>query len=451
MKPFFPRLAYHLSALLRLAWPVMLSRAGILIMALTDIVMLGHYGFGAVGISNLGLSTFVPSLVLAIGLCSGMVPVISTAYGAGAWTECGRAWRRALVWGFVLAMFGTWVILQAESILLFFGQTPEMAAGGGSVATALAPGLVAQVLFAVSAFYMESTGRPRVAMLAMLVANLVNLTLNWVLIYGNLGLPEMGAVGAAIASTIARYAAFGMMLWAILGQSNPVAAGVRGPWETFWGPGGWRAGYQMRRLGFSAGLSNGFEVFGFAAMTLFAGILGSQSLEAYSIIHNIMSTVFMIGLGLSIATGVRVGTEMGRGHPDEAAFAGWTGLVAAILIMGLMGLLTWAGRYEIAAFYASDPAVIERAAGLCLIVALVYMPDSCQIVLGQAVRALGDAWIPILCYIVSFSVLMVPLGWILSMYLGFEERGLLMAIITSCWLATLLLGWRFRVLTRRAR
>ena len=160
MNNLVSRVTHHVGALLWLAWPVMLSRAGILVMALTDIVMLGQYGFGAVGISNLGISIFVPVLVLSIGLCSGMVPVISTAYGAGAWMECGRSWRRGMVWGLVLSLIGAWIVAQGHSLLLLFGQTPEMARGGGAVAVALAPGLIAQVLFAVSAFYLESTGRP---------------------------------------------------------------------------------------------------------------------------------------------------------------------------------------------------------------------------------------------------------------------------------------------------
>lgn len=450
MSHFLPRLRHHVGALLWLAWPVMLSRAGILVMALTDIVMLGQYGFGAVGISNLGLSIFVPVLVLTIGLCSGMVPVISTAYGAGAWIECGRSWRRGMVWGLVLSVIGAWVVAQAHSLLLLFGQTPQMASGAGAVAIALAPGLIAQVLFAVCAFYLESTSRPKVAMLAMLVANIVNLALNWVLIYGHLGLPELGAVGAAIASTLARVASFGLMLAVILRQRNPVAAGVRGPWETFWGPGGWRAGWEMRRLGFSAGMSNGFETIGFAAMTMFAGLLGGVALESYSIVNNLMATVFMIGLGLSIATGVRVGTEMGQGRPHEAAFAGWAGLGTGIVIMGAIGLLVWAGRFHIAAFYSIDPDVIVHTATLCGVVALVFLPDCCQIVMGQAVRALGDAWIPILCYIISFTVVLVPMGWVMAMSYGFGAQGLLMAILISCWVASLLLAGRFYVLTRRA-
>ena len=217
------------------------------------------------------------------------------------------------------------------------------------------------------------------------------------------------------------------------------------------GPGGWRAGWEMRRLGFSAGLSNGFETVGFATMTMVAGLLGGVALEAYSVVHNLMATVFMIGLGLSIATGVRVGTEMGRGRPHEAAFAGWTGLATGIVIMVTIGLLVWAGRFQIAAFYTIDEEVIAHTVMLCGLVALIFMPDCCQIVMGQAVRALGDAWIPILCYIISFTVVLVPMGWVMAMSFGFGTQGLLMAILTSCWLASLLLAWRFYVLTRRAK
>ncbi|MEM9045096.1 MAG: MATE family efflux transporter [Pseudomonadota bacterium] len=450
MTPFLPRLKWHVAELLTLAWPVMLSRAGILIMALVDIIMLGNYGFGAVGISNLGISIFVPILVVTIGLCSGLVPVVSQAYGAGAWGECGRAWRRALVWGGFLSIFATWLTCQAEWLLLVFGQSPKMATGGASVAYALAPGMTAQVIFAVCAFYLESTGRPRFAMTAMLVANIVNFGLNWVLIFGNLGMPELGAVGAALASTLARIIVCGMMLWVILTQANAIEAGVRGPWETFWGPGGWRAGWPMRKLGMSAGISNGFETFGFAAMTMFAGQLGALALDAYSIVHNLMATVFMIGLGLSIATGVRVGNEIGRGRMNEAVFAGWTGLGLGLAIMTTMGLITWFGRDTIAWLYASDPDVIARAAVLCMICAFVYAPDCGQIVLGQAVRAFGDAWMPILCYLVSFTVFMVPFGWWMVNGWGWDERGLLIAIMVACWIATILLALRFWTLARRA-
>ncbi len=447
--PFLPRTAHHLTDLLRLAWPVMLSRAGILVMAFCDIAMLGRYSAGAIGELTLGVSIFVPLLVITVGLVSGMVPVVAHAFGAGAWAECGAAWRRALSWALLTSVIATAVCWQGELLLALFGQTPDFAARGGAVARALAPGLAMQAVFAASAFYLEATRRPLPALVAMVFANIANFGLNWLLIWGHWGLPELGAVGAALASTAVRAgAAVGLVLY-IVTRPRARASGVVGPWETLWGPGGRAAGRTMRRLGISAGLANGFETVAFASLAMLAGRLGVLPLAAYSLAHNLMAMVFMVGLGLAVATGVRVGIEMGRNRPGEAAFAGWTGLVAVVLVIGTAALAValWPG--PIAAVYTDDPVVAARAAGLFLVTALVFVPDAAQVVMGQAVRALGDAWVAVLCYVVAFVLFMVPLAWALVGPLGFDERGLLVSVVVSCCLATGLLAIRFHRLTGR--
>ena len=152
---FGPRVRRHVADLLRLAWPVMLSRAGILIMAFCDIAMLGRYAAGAIGEANLGVSIFVPLLVVSIGLTSGMVPVVARAYGSGAWAECGQAWRRAVSWALMTSVVAAVVCWQGEALLAAFGQSPELSARGGAVARALAPGLPAQTVYAACAFYLE--------------------------------------------------------------------------------------------------------------------------------------------------------------------------------------------------------------------------------------------------------------------------------------------------------
>lgn len=445
------RVVRHMRDLMGLAWPVMLSRAGILIMAFSDIAMLGRYSQDAVAVSNLGLAMFVPVIVVAIGMVSGMVPVVSQAYGAGQWEECGRAWRRAICWGTFVSLIGVVLVWHGETFLNWFGQTPEMASQGGVVSVALGPGVIGQVLFAACAFYLEATRRPFFALLAMIAANLVNVALNWVMIFGNLGFPEMGAEGAAWASTIARFSAFGFLLWVILYQREAREAGVRGSWETAWGPGGWRSGTLMRKLGLSAGLSNGFETFGFAAMTMFAGTLGTTALAAYSISHNMVSTLFMVGLGLSVATGVRVGQALGEGDRSEATVAGWTGLLTAFFVMGLLAVAVLVFRHQLPGIYTDDLELGARTAGVFLLAVLVFVPDAMQVVMGQAIRAFGDAWAAVAVYVLSFAIVMVPLGYYMIHGGGWDERGLVLAVSISCILATLLLSWRFRVLTRVSR
>ncbi|HUS53775.1 MAG TPA: MATE family efflux transporter [Thermohalobaculum sp.] len=443
-----PRIWRHFADLLRLAWPVMLSRAGILVMAFCDIAMLGRYGAGAIGEINLGVSIFVPLLVVTIGLTSGMVPVVAYAFGAGAWAECGNAWRRAISLSLVTSTIAALICWQGEALLAAFGQTAEMSARGGAVTRALAPGLIAQTIYTACAFYLEATRRPLPALVAMIFANLGNFSLNWLLIWGHWGFPELGAVGAALASTIVRFGAAAGMILYIVTRPRARAAGVVGPWQTFWGPGGWAAGRTMRKLGASAGLSNGFETIGFAAMTMFAGQLGTLPLDAYSLSHNLLSTLFMVGLGLAVASGVRVGIEMGRDRPDEAAFAGWVGLLAVVVVMSTLAVLVVINRESLAAIYTNDPVIAARASGLFVLSALVFVPDSAQVVMGQALRSMGDAWVAVACYIASFVMLMVPLGWLLVNPLGYDERALIGTIIAACLLASALLTLRFHWLTR---
>lgn len=448
-EPFTRRLTRHLRDLATLAWPVMLSRAGILVMAFVDIAMLGRYSAAAIAEANLGLAIFVPLMVASIGLVSGVVPVVSQAFGAGRWRDCGEAWRRALAWAALVSGMASLVCWQGERLLLLFGQTPELAAAGGAVARVLTPGLVAQALFAASSFYLESTRRPLPGLVAMVIGNIVNIGLNWLLIWGHWGLPELGARGAMLATTLVRVGlALGLALY-ILSARDALAAGLRGRAGSIWGPGGWRAGREMRRLGLAAGLAGTFETVAFAAMTLFAGQLGTLPLAAYSLSHNLVSMTFMFGLGLAIATGVRVGIEFGAGRPAEARFAGWSGVLAVVVVMGGLGLLVGLNREAVASVYTDDPVVAARVVALFALAALVFVPDGAQVVLGQALRALGDAWVTVACYVVAFLITMVPLGWLMVHRLGWDERGLVLAIIVGCVAATVLLGLRFHMLTAR--
>ena len=448
-EPLVPRFLRHSKDLWRLAWPVMLSRAGILLMAFVDIAMLGRYAPGAIGVANLGVQIFVPLLVVAIGLASGVMPVVAQAFGARSYEECGRAWRRALIWAFVVSTIAAIVCWQGEDLLLAFGQAPDLAAESGHVAQVLAPGLVAQTLFACSAFYLEATRRPMPALVVMIGANLANAVLNWILIWGNLGMPEMGPAGAALASTLVRIGGAAAIIIYIVTRPDARLYGVLGPWETTWGPGGWRAGWPMRKLGISAGLSNGFETIGFGAMTVMSGWLGSQiALDGYAISHNVVSTMFMVGLGLAIAAGVRVGNEAGAGNWSEARFAAWSGVAMATVVMGVLGAIIYFGSGTLAAVYTDDPELQARAALLFLVAAFVLIPDSVQVLLGQALRAVGDAWVAIGVYFVAFLVVMVPLAhWIVFGY-GTDERGLIVAIIICCVLACVMLGARLFAISR---
>ena len=196
-------------------------------------------------------------------------------------------------------------------MLEVIGQAPELVAGGAGVAHMLAAGALLQIAFTAASFYLEGTGRPKPGLYAMIGANGLNVALNWLLIGGRIGAPELGAPGAALATTISRLVMVaGLLIWML---RLPDFASWRGRPLTLWGPGGWAPGAEMRRIGLAGGAAYFFETVAFAAMAQAAGLLGATPLAAYTILHNVETTVFMIALGLSVATAVHAGQAAGAG------------------------------------------------------------------------------------------------------------------------------------------
>jgi MATE family multidrug resistance protein len=444
---FERRILRHWSGLFRLAWPVMLSRTGILILSLTDFLMVGRHSTVALAHLSLGYSLSISIMVTGVGAMVGVVAVTARDIGAGRRDLAGENFRRGLAWALpvgaavaVLAWFG-------ETWLLLIGHDPALAAGGGLVARWFAPGAFLQMLFVACTFWLEGTKRMLPGLVVMALANVVNLALNFVLIEGRFGLPALGAEGAVIASTVARFfLAAAILVWVLrLPEIRRV------PWGGLFGPGGWRAGREMRTIGLAAGAAFFFETMSFAAMNQVAGLISPEALGAYSIAFQVQALLFMVALGLSVATAVEVGHARGAGDAATAAFAGWSGLAATLGVMVLICVPLMLFRDTVAGWFSTDPVLIARTAPLFMIVAVALVFDAGQVVAGQSVRALGDSWVTTLCFFTGFWLVMLPLGIWLGLATPWAESGLFAGITLGCAVVLVLLALRFRVLVARLR
>jgi MATE family multidrug resistance protein len=445
--PFATRLAAQWRALFTLAWPVALSRAGMLLMAMANVVMVGRYDTQALAELSLGYAVFIPVFVAGVGCTVGIVSTTARGMGAGS-AELPAIALRGLRWSTLVGVVAMLLIFGAEPLLRAIGHAPELAAGGGAVARVYAPGALFQILFGAASFYLEGTGRMKPGLVAMLVANLINLALSWLLIWGELGAPELGATGAALAATIARLVMVaGLLVWMLrLPEFDPWRGRLRG----LWGPGGWAAGEEMRRIGVAAGAAYFFETFAFATLVQAAGLLGTAPLAAYTILHNVEAMVFMVALGISVATAVQVGHAAGAGEPAEARFAGLAGLAAAMGLIGLTGLVLLAFAPSVVAFYSSDASLVARAAPLLAILAVSMVFDAGQVVAGQCTRALGDGWGTTVCFFLAFWVVMVPVSMALAFATPLAEAGLFIGTGIGCAAALALLLHRLLRLLARA-
>ncbi len=432
-------LARHWRGLFHLAWPVVFSRAGLVVMAVADVVMTGRYDTEALAALSLGYAVSMPLLVTGIGCMVGVIAMTAREHGSGS-AAVPAIGLRGLHWSLAVGTVAALLCLLAGPILHAVGQAPALVAGGAAVALAIAPGTAFQVVFVAASFYLEGTGRPRPGLVAMAGANLLNVALNWLMIGGNLGFPAMGASGAALATSLARAAMVaGLVIWMLrLPEFAPWRGRLR-----LWGPGGWAAGVEMRRIGFAGGAAYFFETVAFATLAQAAGLLGAQALAAYTILHNIEALVFMIALGVAVATAVRIGQAAGRGDRAEARFAGLAGVGAAMALVAVLGLGLFAIAPQVVGFYTEDAGLIARAAPIMAILAISMVFDAGQVVLGQSTRALGDSWGTTLCFFLAFFCVMLPVALVLSFHTPLAESGLFLGTAIGCMTAVALLGRRF--------
>jgi MATE family multidrug resistance protein len=431
----------HVLRTVRLAGPVMLARAGLLIMISVDTIMCGRVGARELAYYGIALAPHLAFLLVGIGLLMGTVVVTAQTDGAGRPAECGRIWRLGLVNGATIGSLFGLLLLPGEAILLALGQAPAISKGGGAVLVMFALGLPAFLMFAATTFFLEGIGRSTPGMVVMAIANVVNFGLNYALMFEPW---QLGAAGAALATSITRWFMFLALAAYVLTMRDRDRYGVRAPMA-----GHWELEQKLVRLGWPIAVSFGLENGAFFAAATFAGWLGTVPLAAYQVVLNTMAVIYMLAIGIATATAVRVGNAVGRRDRPGLAKAGWVGVGLGIVVMlGLMPVLSgWSGH--IARIYTTDPAVIAIAAPSLRLAAWILVADAIQGILTGALRGAADIWACIVVQFISFWLICIPLCYVLAHPLGLGVAGLLWGLFIGLLGAALLLAWRFQTLTRR--
>lgn len=437
------RIKRQFSQLVALSWPIILQRLGIMTLGIVDTAMVARYSSEELAYQGLANSAIGSTLTVALlGLMMGTMVLTSNAYGAKNYKECGRVWRRALPYGFGVGFLGLLVCMFGEEILLTLGQTPEIARGGGEVIKVLAFGIMMLGPMLCCQFFLEGLSRPLPGMILMLVANVLNIGLNWMFVWGNLGFEPMGAVGSAWATTIVRtFLAVGLFTYIVL-KLDREKYGLFENVELKWPV--WR---KQRHIGYAAGLTNTIEHLGFAALYIFAGYIGSLALGSLTIAFTIFGVPFMICYGVAAATSVRVGIAMGRGDHHDMALAGICGITYNGLLCIPMMFIMYFYPDTIISMFSEDAALIALTIPMMLLSIWMLFLDTAQTVMGNALRGAQDIWMPAVFYVICYSIVMIPLAWYLTFTLDRGTIGLIECVIVASLLSFVLLTSRFFYLT----
>lgn len=432
-----------LRELLHLAGPVIAARLGIMVMGLTDAVVVGRHSATELGYHALGWAPTSILLTTGVGLLLGVQVLTAQAIGEGRAEHAGAILRRGIAYALQIGV-GSAVLLfvLGPGLLGALRLEPDLARGASRALQVFALSLPPYLVAVACSFFLEATRRAAPAMIIMWAANGLNLALNLLLVPGALGFPALGAVGSAWATFGARTAlmVFSLAYIARLPEARTLLA--RTPRDR-------AAETAQRRIGYAAGASYAIEVGAFAGMNFVAAWVSPLAVAAYAVVLNVTAVIFMAPLGLASATAVLVGRAYGARDRRGVFRAGLTGLAVCAVLAAAIALIVWPLARPITAAYATDPALLSLAAGALALCTLFFVVDALQVVAAQALRARGDVWPPTVLHLISYGLIMAPLGWALALPMGLGLNGIVWGIIIASFVSAALLLGRWAQLSRR--
>jgi MATE family multidrug resistance protein len=401
--------------LFKLALPIAITQLSLMMLGVVDLLMVGRIGVDAVGAIALGNVWKMGTILVAMGVVFGMDPFVSQAHGAGDARGAGLALQRGILLAILasLVLAGLWLL--AERGLVFFGQDPEIAAISASYVRVQAPSLPFFFVWVALRQYLTGRGIVKPALWIGIGANVLNVFLNWILIFGNLGCPALGTIGSGIATSVLQvFFPIALVTWIVKGR---LLEGAWVPWSR--AALDLRAHWAILKVGIPVSMQLAFEVWAFQIVILWAGMLGKTALAAHSIVFNLIAIAFMVPLGISLASVTRVGNLIGAGRHHDAQRSAWVAFTMAAGAMVVASTVFVVFRNDLPLLYNDDGAVVALAASLLPIAAGFQLFDGVQVVGGGIVRGMGRTRASAVFHLFAFYVLGLPMGWWLTF-----ERGI---------------------------
>ena len=441
-RPGLPTRA-ELADLFRLALPVVVVQVGLMAMGVVDSIMVGRLSATALASVAIGNLYFFGLAVFGMGLLMALDPVVAQAVGAGDEPAIGRAAQRGLILALGLSVPTCLLLLTARLFLTWIGEPAAVIPDAALFARIMIPGVLPFFAFVVFRQTLQAMGRMRPIVLAIVVSNVLNAVLDWVLIFGHLGAPAMGVPGSAWATTTSRWVMAAMLLglsWRELGHRlHPVRP------EVFEG----RPLARMLVLGVPIGLQYALEWGVFGTVLLLMGRLGTVPVAAHQIAINVASLTFMVPLGVSAAATVLVGHAVGRGDPAGARRSAGAALATGVAFMSLTALGFLFLPTAIARVYSEDAAVIALAATLLPIAGAFQIFDGIQVVSIGILRGLADTRAPFVIAVLGFWLVGFPVSLVLGFRTPLGPAGLWWGLVVGLVVVAILLLLRTRARFRR--
>ncbi|MEX2594356.1 MAG: MATE family efflux transporter [Anditalea sp.] len=434
----------HFPKTLSLAYPVMLSQLGQVMVGVADSMMVGRLGAEPLAAASLANSIFFVVLMFGIGISMAITPLVAAADGEGKHKRIARLLKH----GFVINAFTGCVlfllVLLAAPSLFHLNQPVEVVKLAIPYLGIITLSLIPFMFFQTFKQFTEGLSQTKQAMSITIFCNLINIFLNWVLIYGELGFPAMGLNGAGWATLISRILMAVMIFYYVWISKRYASYKIGFGFKKLSFP----LITRMLHIGVPTGFQFIFEVGAFSAAAIMMGWIGVNALAAHQIAVNLASISYMMASGLSAAAMVRVGNQLGRNDIKSLREIGFTAFGMVAIFMLAFAIMLIAFRNYLPLFYIEDLPVIKMTASLLVIAGFFQLSDGLQVVGLGALRGMADVKTPTIITLIAYWVVGLPLGYFFAFYLGFKEQGIWYGLLIGLTCTGVLLIYRFNQLSK---
>lgn len=439
---------------LSLSFPVILGLLGHTIVQLVDNIMVGQLGTTELAAVSLGNSFVFIAMSLGIGFSTALTPLVAKADGEKDRTMAQRVLSHGVVLCTILGVSLFLLVFSARKLMYDMGQPPEVVSLAFPYLKWVAASLIPLIIFQAYKQFTDGLSRTRPAMYATVFSNLVNISLNYLLIFGYGGFPAMGVEGAAIGTMIARSTAVVFILFYIQFHAMFEGYSLKIGWKNL------RLGLfkKILSLGLPSALQMFFEVAFFTMAIWMSGILGKNAQAANQIALNLSAMTFMFAMGLGVVAMIRVGNQLGmKAYTDLRRIA-----ISLFLLIGLFDVVFCAIYLNFNEYlpwiyleYHGDntPAdtleVVAIAASLLLVSGFFQITDGLQAVILGALRGIQDVNVPTALTFISYMVVGLPVSYYLGLHTELKAMGIWIGLLTGLSCSALLLFLRFNQQTKK--
>jgi MATE family multidrug resistance protein len=418
---------------------------GHILVSVADSVMAGQIGTLQLAAASLGNSIFTIVLVFGLGISYSMTPLVARADGRKNYTRIALILLNGLILNTLVGVLLFLAFWGLSPLIAHLNQPEEVVRLAIPYVNILFLSMVPLMVFQACKQFAEGLSLTKQSMYISIFANILNVGLNYVLIYGKLGMPAMGLNGAAWATLISRVIMaimMGMFIY-LSPRFGRYRKYLRRQYIS------WSHMKRMFQIGLPISLQMIFEMGAFSFSAIMIGWMGARELAAHQIALNVASVTYMMASGISAAATIRVGKLRGLGDAHGVHLAGYSSLILGALFMAFTAVLIILCKDLIPQFYVKDTSVHVLASQLLIIAAIFQLSDGVQVVGLGALRGLEDVKVPSMISLFSYWLIALPAGYALGFWAGFGAVGIWLGLFTGLTIAAVLLFFRFKKFSPR--